>query len=303
MFEKRKRKRGFEAKKSLYGFCFIIPWIIGILALFIIPLFKSLWYSFCDVGFADTGGIKTDFLFLENYQYIFRTDPDFFDNLKSSISSFLFSFPIIIILSLIFALIINQKFHGRLFVRAIFFLPVIIATGVVMQNLSSAVSGQPAMQDIGSSGGYSVSAVNFEVILSGLGFPVSVVEILSKYMGMIFDLIWNTGIQVILFVSGMQTIPDQLYEVSKIEGATKWEEFWFVTIPMLRNITLLVMLFTMVDLFITIDSPVVTQAYNLINSLSYGMSSAMLWAYIMIVGILSGIILLLYNKLCIKRWE
>lgn len=117
-----KKPRGFESKKSLYGFCFIIPWLIGIIALFIIPLGKSLWYSVCEVGFADSGEIVTDFIGLENISYIFKIDPDFVTNLGTSISEFAFSFPIIVILSLIFAIILNQKFLGRVFARAIFFL-------------------------------------------------------------------------------------------------------------------------------------------------------------------------------------
>lgn len=302
MLKLNKKKRGFEAKKSLYGFCFIIPWLVGIIALFIIPLGKSLWYSVCEVGFANTGEIVTDFIGMENISYIFKVDPDFVTNLGTSVSEFAFSFPIIVILSLIFAIILNQKFYGRVFARAIFFLPVIIATGVVMQTMSSSVSGQPVMQDIGSSGGYSVSAIDFNQVLSNLDLPESIVGLISEYVNKVFDIVWKTGIQVVLFISGMQTIPEQLYEVSKIEGASKWEEFWFVTIPMLKNIILLVMLYTMVDLFITVESPVVAQAFSLINAMSFGLSSAILWSYILIAIGISGAILLVYKKFCMDKW-
>ena len=211
-------------------------------------------------------------------------------------------FPIIVILSLIFAIILNQNFRGRIFARAIFFLPVIIATGVVMKTMSSSVSGQPVMQDIGSPGGYSVSAIDFNNILSNLDLPASIISLISEYVNKVFDIVWKTGIQVVLFISGMQTIPEQLYEVSKIEGASKWEEFWFVTIPMLKNIIFLVMLYTMVDLFITVESPVVAQAFGLINAMSFGISSAILWSYILIAIVISGVILFLYKKFCMDRW-
>lgn len=295
-----KGHKGFEAKKARYGFYFILPWMIGMLFLFVIPLIKSLWYTFNDVGFADSGGIQTTFTGLYNIKYVFTVDPNYMPNLLESVKKFVLSFPIIVILSFIFALILNQKFHGRTFVRAIFFLPVIIATGVVMKNLNASISG--GTTGFESSGGYAVSQIDFSGVLSSLSIPKGFIDLISGYINTVFNLVWKTGIQVILFVSGMQTIPDQLYEVSKIEGATKWEEFWFVTIPLMKNIILLVILYTMVDLFITVDSPVVSQAFNLVNSMAYGLSSAMLWMYILIVLAISAIILFVYKKCCLDRW-
>lgn len=298
----RKKARGFESRKALYGFCFIIPWLVGMIALFIIPLFKSILYSFSEVGFGIEGGIETEFIKFENFKYIFTIDPDFVTNLTTSISDFAFSFPIVIVLSLIFAIILNQKFVGRTFARAIFFLPVIIATGVVMKSISSSTSGQPMMGDVSSVNGFSVSSIDFGNILANLDVPKTFITLISDYVSKVFDIIWKTGIQTVLFISGMQTIPAQLYEVSKIEGATKWEEFWFVTIPMLKNITLLVMIYTMIDLFITVDSPLVSQAYGLVNSMAFGLSSAMLWSYILIALVISSVILFVYKKCCMDRW-
>ncbi len=298
----KKHSRSFEVKKSMYGVGFISLWLVGIIMFFLIPMIKSIWYVFCDVGFALEGGITTDFTGLNNLDQIFTVDPDYVTNLGDAISSFVFSFPVIIILSLVFAIILNQKFHGRIFVRAIFFLPVIIATGVVMQMMNASVAGQPNFQEVGSAGAYAGNLIDFNKVLSNLDFPTAITDVLSDYVNKVFNIIWKTGVQVLLFVSGMQTIPDQLYEVSKIEGATKWEEFWFVTIPMMKNIILLVMMYTMVDLFVTVDSPVVSQAFGLISSMAYGLSSAMLWAYILIAMAIGGIVLGIYYKCCMKRW-
>lgn len=298
----RKKTKGFESKKAMYGFCFIIPWLIGMISLFIIPLIKSIWYSFCDVGFGEQGGIVTDFIKFDNFDYIFKMDPDYFSNLATSISDFAFRFPIVIVLSLIFAIILNQKFVGRTFSRVIFFLPVIIATGVVMKSIGNSTASQPMMGDISSVSGFSVSSIDFGVILANLDVPKTFITLISDYVAKVFEIIWKTGIQTVLFISGMQTIPAQLYEVSKIEGATKWEEFWFVTIPMLKDITLLVMIYTMIDLFITVDSPLVSQAYGLIQAMSFGLSSAMLWSYILIAILISAVILFIYKKFCMDRW-
>ena len=295
-----KRHKGFEARKSRYGFLFVLPWTFGMLLFFVIPLFKSIFYTFNDVGFADDGGIQTTFIGLENLKYVFQVDPNFSPNLIESIKQFALSFPIIVILSFIFALLLNQKFHGRIFIRAIFFLPVIIATGVVLKNLNASISG--GSSGFESASGYAMSQIDFSKVLSMLSIPKGFIDIISEYVNTVFNLVWKTGIQTVLFVSGMQTIPDQLYEVSKIEGASKWEEFWFVTIPMLKNILLLVFFYTMVDLFITIESPVVAQAFNLVDSMAYGLSSAMLWAYISIVLVISALILFIFKKCCLDRW-
>ncbi len=303
MTKLKKKKRGFESKKAFYGFAFCIPWLFGMIAFFVIPLFKSIWYTFCDVQFANEGGIVTEFVGLENLNYVLKLDPYYSLNLGESVSSFVFSFPIIIILSLFFAVLLNQKFKGRMFVRGIFFLPVIIATGVVMENMTSSVSGQPAMQQIGSAGGFAVSGIDFNEVLGNLDIPEALITVISDYIGKVFNIVWKTGIQTVLFLSGLQTIPDQHYEVSRIEGASKWEEFWFVTIPSLKNIILLVMMFTMVDLFVTVESPVVGQAFEWINSIAYGLSSAALWAYMVVAMGISAIVLVIYKKFCLDRWE
>lgn len=300
--QKNRNRKGFERKKSFYGFAFISTWLIGITAFFIIPLIKSIWYAFSDVTFGDTGGIVTKFIGLYNFDYIFRSDPDFLTNLGETISNFAITFPIVIILSLIFALVLNQNFHGRILARAIFFLPVIIATGVVMKNLTTSVSGQPSLDTIGTAGSYAVTSLNFDDILSDFNLPQAVIDLISNYINTVFNIVWKTGIQVILFLSGLQTISDQLYEVSKIEGATKWEEFWFITVPMLKNILLLVMLYTMVDLLVTVDNKVISQAFILVNSASYGLSSAMLWSFLIIVLFILGIVLFVYKKFCMNRW-
>ena len=102
----------------------------------------------------------------------------------------------------------------------------------------------------------------------------------------------------------MQSIPDTMYEVSKIEGATAWEEFWFVTFPMLGNTIFLVLVYTTVDLFTAFDNPIMRQAYELIGQNAiYDRSAAVLWGYFIIVGIIGGLILLAYNRILMRKWN
>jgi ABC-type sugar transport system permease subunit len=215
----------------------------------------------------------------------------------------MYSLPIIVILSLVFACVLNQRFKGRLFARALFFLPVIVASGVVMQMITSSGYGEPVTMSLGGSNSYMGGMIDFNAVLGQMGFSADIINFFSVYISEIFTLIWSIGVQTILFISGLQTIPAQLYEVSKVEGASKWEEFWYITVPMLRNIIFLVIIYTMVELCLAEDNAVITQAYNLMQVQVYGRSSSMLWMYFLATMAFSGVILLVYNRFCMKKWE
>ncbi|MBR6564024.1 MAG: sugar ABC transporter permease [Clostridia bacterium] len=299
----RKRKAtGIERLKVRYGRMFVIPWTIGFILFFLVPLVESIAYAFSHVSLVDENMLT--FAGFEHFRYLIKDDLNFIDNLKDAVISFIYSLPIIVALSMIFALILNQKFRGRLFARAVFFLPVIIATGVVMKFVTGEAIGNGAALNTAMGDTQSYSGIQFDQLLINLGLPQSVTELLSDYIARVFNLVWSCGIQILLFVAGMQSIPDQLYEVSKIEGATAWEEFWFVTFPMLGNVTFLVLIYTIVDLFTAFDNPIMKQAYKLISENSlYDRSSAILWGYFVVVGIVGGLILLAYNKILMKKWN
>ena len=301
MAEKIKRKKkGVEALKSRYGRLFVLPWEIGIVLFFIVPLISSIIYAFSDVTIV-SGGVNTAFVGLKWFKYAINDDPTYLTQLKNAISSFLVQTPIILALSLILAIILNQKFKGRMIARAIFFLPVIIATGTIISYLTQA--GMVLGDTSGEAANTYSNMVNFDMILGNLGLPTEINELISGYISSVFNLLWSCGIQIILFISGLQTIPDQLYEVARVEGCSKWEEFWYITFPMLGQQILLVMIYTMIDL-ITKKSHVMAAAYELMSGQQvYDRSSAMLWMYFVIVGIVMAAILWLYNTFCLKRWS
>lgn len=300
---RNKKAAGIERLKIRYGRMFVLPWTIGMILFFMIPLFESIAFAFSKVSLVDENMLT--FTGLEHFKYLLQEDPNFLDNMAEAVTSFAYSLPIIVALSIIFALILNQEFKGRLLARAVFFLPVIIATGVVMKFVTGEALGTDSAgltTALGETESY--SGIQFDQLLINLGLPQSVTELLSDYIARIFNLVWSCGIQILLFVAGMQSIPDQLYEVSKIEGATSWEEFWFVTFPMLGNVIFLVLIYTIVDLFTAFDNPIMMQAYDLISKNSvYDRSSAILWGYFLIVGVVGGLILLLYNRVFMRKWN
>ncbi len=296
---KRKRK-GVEALKSRYGRLFVLPWEIGLVLFFIVPLVSSIIYSFCNVSII-SGGVKTEFTGLYWFNYAINEDATYMTHLKNAISAFAVQVPIIIALSLILAIILNQKFKGRMIARAIFFLPVIIATGVIIGYLGEA--GMVLGDTSGEAANSYSTMINFDMILGNLGLPREINELISQYIGSVFNLLWSCGIQIILFISGLQTIPDQLYEVARVEGCSKWEEFWYITFPMLGQQILLVMVYTMIER-ITAKSHVMAAAYSLMSEQQvYDRSSAMLWLYFIIVGVIMALILAVYNQFCLKKWS
>jgi len=293
------RKKGIESRKRFYGRLFVLPWEIGIIAFFLFPLIQSVIYSLSIITLED--GFVMKFAELKHYFDIVEKDAYYTDNLAKSISGFLSAMPIIVILSLIIALILNQKFKGRIIARAAFFLPVIIATGVVIELMLNQTSNAAVT---GTNQSYIGNMIKFDVLLYQLGIPENIISFLSETLANIFNLIWSCGIQIVLFTAGLQTIPQQLYEVSKVEGASKWEEFWFITLPMLSNVLLLVMIYTMIDLFTAENNAVMKQAYHLMTKQAiYDSSSAMLWLYFLIIGALMGIVVAAYHRFCAKRWE
>ena len=216
-------------------------------------------------------------------------------------SSFLSNITAVSMFDMVLALLLNQKFRGRLFFRALYFMPVIIATGVVIEL----ISGMSGSDMASSSVNESVSGGMFSVqdIIAVLSLPAEVAEFVQKIISDIFDLIWNSGIQTVLFLAGLQSIPSTLYEASKVEGATKWEEFWFITFPMLSNVTLLVIIYTMVELFISNNNIVVAHVYNLMRAAVYDETSAMMWFYFLSIGVVMGIIVGAYKKFLQNRWS
>ena len=297
---KKRKLLGIESLKSRYGLMFVAPWIIGFILFFAIPLFQSALYSLSTVSLGDSG-FNTSFVAFDNFIYLVREDPDYLNLLSYSILTFVYSLPIILVISLIIALILNQKFRGRMIFRSLFFLPVIISSGVVLKLLFETT--QNDIMTTGVSESLTANMFSISDIVHNLNLPVSVAVYVQSTISNIFDLIWSSGIQIILFIAGLQAIPTSIYEACKVEGATKWEEFWFVTFPMLSRVTLLVGIFTMIELYTNNRNWLIRKAYKMMSANIYDESSAMLWLYFIIVGAIMGILIFFYAKYFQKRWE
>lgn len=298
--KKPKKNRGILELKSRYGYLFTMHWIIGIVIFFALPLIQSIIFSFSEIEVI-SGGIDINLTGLANYKQILLVDANYETWLTNSITSYLYSLPLIILLSMSLALILNQKFRGRLFFRALYFLPVIISTGAVINLIFKTTSSD--MSNIGVSDAYSANMISVDDIVKLLDIQGEVAKYITVTISKIFDLVWSCGIQIVLFLAGLQSVPQSFFEASRVEGATKWEEFWFITFPMLSRVTLLVTVFTMVELITSERTTLIKNVYSMMRTGNYDETSAMMWFYFLICGGIMALIVFLYTRFLMKRWE
>ncbi len=297
---KKRKNRGIENLKSRYGLMFVAPWTIGIIMFFLMPLVQSVIYSFNEVKITSKG-IMFNFAGLSNYKNILFSDVNYTDMLSESMTSFLYSLPIILLLSIVLALLLNQKFRGRAMFRALYFMPVIIATGEVVNIIFKTT--QSDLSEIGVSESFSAGMFSVNDLTTWLNLDASIAEYITTTISKIFDLLWSCGIQIVLVLAGLQSIPSSLYEASRVEGATKWEEFWFITFPMLSRVTLLVSIFTMVELITDKNNALISDIYGKMSAGIYDETSAMLWFYFLVAGAVMGLLVFLYNRLLMRHWD
>lgn len=293
-----RKSRGIEALRRRYGYSFVAHWIIGLVAFFFIPLIYSIIYSFSSIK-VEASGLVLDWVGLYNYDATLFKNPDYLNQVRDAIISMFYSLPMVIALSLILAVLLNQKYKGRTIMRILFFLPVIIESSVVIRLLSDTSINVPIFNFSTDGQGF----MDYEMILSNLNLPPQITEFLTFFLSNAVSLTWSCGVQIILFLAGLQSIPESLYEVSKIEGANKWDEFWQITVPMLRHVLSLVIIYSMISRFTSSTNEVVASSLKLMQVNDYSTAAAMLWFYFVVVLAVIGIVLFLYNHYCLKKWD
>lgn len=285
-------------RKALEAQIFLIPFYLGLWFFFLLPLFQSVRMSFSDVS-VYPGGYKFDFIGFGNYKTAFVVDADFTTNMFTSLTALLWKVPTIIILSLLMAMIINQNFRGRIVVRAIFFLPVIFASGVVLGMIRGDSVASQAMSGSTISGSEVTNSNALQTFLIETGLDTRIVNIATTISSNMFSMVWSAGLQMIIFLAGLQSIPRALYEASSIEGASVWENFWKVTLPMLSPIIFLNVIYTVIDTFTDTSNKVMNQIINLsAQEISkIGLSSAFAWSYFLVIGTVLLLLVFVYKKI------
>ncbi|MCM1056532.1 MAG: sugar ABC transporter permease [Firmicutes bacterium] len=277
---KKKKKMTLLQKRSMTGWLFILPWLVGFLVFYVRSLFMTGQFAFSTMTIdAINGGYTLEFAGIENFRYAFMVHPSFKQELTTSVMNMLIDVPLITFFSLFMAMLLNKKFPGRTLVRAIFFLPIILNSGAItaalnlsQQMMNGGISTQAA--DAAATAG-STLAFDVDYLISmfmNLGLPASILDYIVQAVARINDIISASGVQIIIFIAALQSIPGSMYEVAKIEGATGYETFWKVTFPMVMPHIITNVVYTIVDSFT--ESGVVNLAYETtLEKFNYGLGS------------------------------
>lgn len=294
--KKQSKVAGLQRRKAISGYLFIAPFIIGFLAFMVKPLFQSLYMSFCTVE-VSPNGIHNVFKGLANYIQAFTIDTEFNRLLVEEISRMCINSLAIMVFSFFVALILNQKFKGRALVRAIFFLPVILSSGVILgveSNNALLASVQNMVEETTSTTSVT-DAIKSILLTSGIG--ASAFEKIFDIVDGIYDVAIASGIQIIIFLSGLQTISTNMYEAAAIEGCTAWESLWKITFPMISSLFLVNWIYTIVDFCMRSDNQVMEKISDqMIQYINYGFASAMSWIYFLIVIAIIGVSSFIISK-------
>lgn len=296
MKKQKNKTAGLQKRQAIAGYLFISPFIVGFLVFMIKPFFQSLYMSFCDVQIG-AGSFNPIWQGFTNYVKAFRVDPDFTRLLVEEITRMAVYSLAIMVFSFFVSLILNQKFKGRALVRAIFFLPVILSSGVIIGlETDNALMASLEASIEQTTSGISVTAA-LENILRTAGIGTRAYEEVFELIDNIYDVAVASGIQIIIFLSGLQTIPQSMYEAADIEGCTKWESLWKITFPMIGSLFLVNWIYTIVDFCMRSDNEVIDKISEvMVQQINYGLGSAMAWVYFVIVMVIIGISSLIISK-------
>lgn len=296
MKKQKNKLAGLQRRKAISGYLFILPFLAGFLIFMAKPFFQSLYMSFCDVQLG-AGVFNPVWMGIGNYKQAFLVDPEFNRLLVEEISRMCVYSLAIMVFSFFVALILNQKFKGRALVRAVFFLPVILSSGVIL-GLETNNALMANLADTIESTTQNISVtVALENILRTAGVGTRAFEKVFEVIDNIYDVAIASGIQIIIYLSGLQTISDSMYEAADIEGCTKWESLWKITFPMISSLFLVNWIYTVIDFCMRSDNEVMKKFQKvMIEQTNYGFSSAMAWIYFVIVIAIVGITSLIISR-------
>lgn len=293
----RERRRGwyyrlsFPKKTALWGVIFLLPWLLGFFLLFLTPMVELIQYSFNEVKIVPLGGVSKTPVGWENYRQALLVDATFVPSLVSTLTETLLFTPLIIVFSLLCAILLNGNFRGRTVARAIFFIPIIMATGLLMQrvtNLSGQMMGEGQNENV-------YGAESIARLIMSLGIGKELVQYLLDAVNNIFEIVSLSGIQILIFLAALQGISPSLYEVAKIEGATGYETFWKVTVVMVSPMIFTCTIYTLADLFMRSD--IVELVYTIgFKQSRHGMAAAMSCVFILMNVLVICIAALLIRK-------
>ena len=285
---KRKKIASLDRRKARAGWLFVLPFLIGFVIIYLPMIYESIQFSFSKIN-SEVGGYTLEMVGFKNYKDALLVDPGYVQTLVKGLQQLLFDIPAIIIFSLFMAIMLNQKMAGRGAFRAIFFIPVILSTGI-METIASMDLNSAAMEEgMDDGSGQStadqlVSSMDLQKLFSTMKVGTEIVQYVVTMINNIYGIVNRSGVQMLIFLASLQSISPAIYESCKIDGATAWETFWKITFPMITPMILVNGVYTIIDSFTTQSNVVMSKISRVWNEQDgFARSAAMAWIYFMIV--------------------
>ncbi len=279
-----KRMISLERRQRRWGMLFVLPFLIGLLFFVVIPFCRAVSFSFCNLSITESG-YRLDFVGLENYRQIFLVDPNYREDLLFSLRDMAINVPICVLFAFFVASLLNTKFIGRSFSRVVLFLPVIVSSGMV-QKLTDGYTMETlaAATESAAGAGLSGAIVN---LMNSMSMNTSLVGFISDTVNRIADITAMSAVPIVIFLAGLQSISPSIFEASYIEGATKWEVFWKICLPMVSPLILVCIVYSVIDSFTNVSNPVISTVHStMFENIKFGVGAAMALSYMAIMGII-----------------
>jgi ABC-type sugar transport system permease subunit len=270
-------------RHALYGYFFIILWLIGIAFFTLYPLGYSFYLSFHQAYYNLQQGVVTTFVGLNNYLNIFRSQT-LVPLYTNYVGKMLVAVPIIIVFSIIIAVLVNMPIKTKGLWRTIFFLPVIISTGPVINELNA--QSAITLPNLQGSGIYGYIVNNLPSLLA---------DPLTTVINSMLLILWYAGIPILIFLAGLQKIDPSLYEAASMDGASPWMRFWKITLPSLMPFTGISIIYVVVSMSLFVEPGGIldlTRTHMLVGApdsafwFGYGYAAAMAWVYFILMVLL-----------------
>lgn len=301
MASKKRKGSSLMAKKARAGYWFLLPIVLGLIFIFLPALFNSLIYAFNTVTI-EFANLKMEFVGIQNFKDII-SDSTFLETLLTALRGIFLDTTVIILFSFFMSNVLNQKFVGRGLVRTIFFLPVVLAVGIVadMEAANEMYNSMTLVEEGSVAGGFDqmgmAAMFSIATILNSMGLPAQLVTIVQSILTGMYDILNSSGVQILIFLSALQSINPSVFEAAKVEGATKWEEFWKITFPMLTPSLLVCTVYTIISTFTNPIYGIMNYIENTaFSNAKLGYASALSWLYFVIIIVVLAITTKIISK-------
>ncbi|MCR5743136.1 MAG: sugar ABC transporter permease [Lachnospiraceae bacterium] len=275
-------------REARMGYVFITPWLLGVLAFLLMPLAESFYYMWFNIRITPLG-MKFTPVGTGNFTQIWLENPEFPQQLVTYVWQTIVEVPVIVVFALLIAIMLNQKIKFRAFFRLVFFLPVIIVSGPVMNMLVS-------------EGAATIPSMNVQSVVAAFDriLPSSLASEIGEMFSNMIMILWYSGVQILIFLSALQKVDPALYEAAKIDGGGGWECFWKITLPTIKPMVLLNAVYTVIFLSSNEQNELITMIKNAMFSgtkeKGYGYASAMAWMYALVISLITLLFFLLLGS-------